>query len=573
MATALPDKSNGPYIDLRSERGRAIAAFCLLVVFFFMAGVTNRSEAIDSLRFSADAETAPFWSNPDARMMLFYRVNRIVFRAVDSLGLGLGVHTVLGWLGSIFAAGAVLLQYRLLRVAFRLSTTASIAGALTLAVSYGFLRYANEVEVYSGSAFLILLCLNLLFHGLEKAPIKASQAAALGVASGLAVAYYQPIAFPLFWAAAVLFLYRRYFVQYLAYGAAGVGVYAVCVVTALWAEYGHAPSIREAMDLVLSRTQEFGPPAFGIASLAKGALSTLHDFASLTWLYGFPWVEEFIQRAMPYHYFQSEKVFFAARNYGFAWLAAGTFSAVVAWLAYLAIAAVREKHNRPIDINSVFLLAWLAFASVPSLVLNPSEAEVWILCLLPIAALMAVFVYEPLRARPWKLAVMIALLLAHNIVGGIAAFRSEKGDVYAGRTSWVRENGERGDWLLTPHVWQGGLRVLMYPIARKPDRHLKDQFFNFIVLSNDTAVMKRWGNDAVLSADEVLRTLKTSSGRIFALDSPTYPWPLLRSKNSDETFLRLGNLLKAHARVVDTRSGGTTYEIDRSGLPDSLPGS
>lgn len=571
MTTALPGKSNGPYIDLRSERGRTIAAFCLLVVFFFMAGVTDRSEAVDSLRFSADAEVAPFWSNPDARMMLFYRVNRIVFRAVDSLGLGLSAHTVLGWLGSILAAGAVLLQFRLLKVTFKLSAMASIAGALTLAVSYGFLRYANEVEVYAGSAFLILLCLNLLFHGLEKVPFKVSQAVLLGVISGLAVAYYQPIAFPLFWAAAVLFLYKRYFVQYLAYGAAGVGVYALCVVAALWAEHGHAPSIREATDLLLSRTQEFAPPALGIMSLAKAALSTLHDFASMTWLYGFPWVEEFIKQSLPYHYFHAEKLFFAARSYGFSWLAAGTFVAAMVWLAYLAVAAIREKQHRPIDINIVFVFAWLVCAAVPSLILNPSETEVWILCLPPIAAIMAMLIYEPLRARPWKLAVMLALLLIHNFIGGIAVFRSGKGDLYASRTSWVRENGERGDWLLTPHVWQGGLRVLMYPIARKPDQRIDDQFFNFIVFRNDTAIVKQWGNDVVLSSDEVLRTLKAAGGRIFVLDSTFYPWPLPPAKNSDEKYLKLGKLLSAHAKVVDERSGGRTLEIDKAGLPDALP--
>lgn len=570
MATAFPDKSNGPDIDLRSERGRAIAAFCLLAVFFFVAGVTNRTEAIDSLQFSADAEVAPFWSNPDSRMMLFYRINRIVFRAVDSLGLGLSVHSVLGFLGSIYAAGAVLLLFRLLRVAFKLSTTASIAGALTLAVSYGFLRYANEVEVYSGSAFLILLCLNLLFHGFTKIPFKVGQAALLGAASGVAVTYYQPIAFALFFAAAVLFLYKRYFIQYLAYGAAGVGTYALCIIAAIWTEHGHAPTIREAMSLLLSRTEEFAPPAFGLMSFVKAGLNVIHDFASLTWLHALPGVEDFIKTSLPYRYYRAEKICFAANSYGLAWIGAVTFVAVMAWLVYLVIASLRERQHRPIDANIAFVFAWLALSAAPSLVLNPAESEVWILCLPPIAAILALYVYEPLKGRPWHLTLMVALLLCHNIVGGLAAFWNEKGDLYASRTAWIREHGERGDWLLTPTDWQGGLRILLYPIARKPDGRIKDQFFNFMGFSNDAAVVKNWGNDVVISPDDVLRTLKTRGGRVFVLDLSPSPSP---GQPVSDRLSTLDHLLRAHGKVVDTRSGGATYQIDKAGLPDALPGS
>jgi hypothetical protein len=35
----------------------------------------------------------------------------------------------------------------------------------------------------------------------------------------------------------------------------------------------------------------------------------------------------------------------------------------------------------------------------------------------------------------------------------------------------------------------------------------------------------------------------------------------------------LDHLLRAHGKVVDTRSGGATYQIDKAGLPDALPGS
>src|SRR5690606_8442981 len=108
------------------------------------------------------------WSNPDARMLLLYRINRIAFRLADGINLGLDVYTVLGFLGAVFSAGSVVLLYRLLKKPFMLTETASIAGALTLAFSYGFLRYANEAEVYAGATFFTLLCLHLLFRCIDK---------------------------------------------------------------------------------------------------------------------------------------------------------------------------------------------------------------------------------------------------------------------------------------------------------------------------------------------------------------------------------------------------------------------
>ncbi|WP_072394774.1 hypothetical protein [Hyphomicrobium sp. CS1GBMeth3] len=572
------EKLDGTLSGRQPNRVHAAAAFCLLVIFFFASSADNRVEAVDTLSFSANAEVAPFWSNPDSRMILFYRLNRLAFRAVDGLGLNLSVYTVIGFLSASFAAGAVLLLYRLLSGAFGLSAPASIAGALTLAFSYGFLRYASEIEVYAGGAFLILLCLNILLSRLDRSPFTIRDAIGVGTISGLAVSYYQPTAFPLFFAAAVLFLHRRFIILYVAYGAAGVATYALIAILALWTELGHIPGLRELTSFLLARSEEFHPPQFGILSFAKAALAILHDFTSLTWLHGMPGTEDIIRRFLPYHHYYAEEIFFAARQNPFAWIAAVTFVAVWAWLFYLIITSIRATRRDPLDVKTVFVVTWLAFAGTANLLLNPGETEVWIVTFPAIAILLAVTVYEPLRARAWQLTLMVVLLLCHNLIG-IAIYRSEAGDLFAGRTSWVREHGERGDWLLTtgePSDWFNRMRIQRYPIANKPHPGIADQFFNFMYFDGETATVQSWGANPYvrLTPDEMLKTLKTTGNRLFILDAVLEPRPMPARIDNSGIHKRLaafGAFLKGYAKVVDDGPLGKTYEIDKARLPDTLP--
>ncbi len=563
---------------IRYGRSRIIAAFGLLVLFYFAAGVSNRFEAVDTLAFSADAEVSPFWSNPDARMLLFYRVNRIAVRALEGLGLDLDVYTVLGLLGSLFAAASVLLLYRLLKVAFRLSEPASLAGALTLAVSYGFLRYASEVEVYVGATFLLLASLNLLFHSLDRATPSVGRIAFAGIVSGLAVTYYQPLAIPLFIAAAILFAGKRWYGHYLLYGAVGSATYVVSVVLALWAELGRIPTLVDLRSLFLARSGEFEPPGFGVLSFVKAAQAILHDVASLSWLYGMPGAEDIIRRHLPHHYYYAEELFFAARSYGLVWIAAGTFLITAAWFIHLLIASARRQQSRRIDSKIILLGVWMAIASAVNLVLNPAEKEVWIVLLPAIAIAVAVFVYEPLKARKWQLAAMVGLLLVHNLVGGIGIFRNEGRDLYAQRTSWLRQHGARGDWILTTgpaNDWFNRMRILRYPLVGKSDRSVKDEFFNFMYFDGRAAAVQRWAKPKYtwLGIDEMLVALKTSGNRIFVFDETLDPRPLPARLDHGDRYRKLvefGRFLEAYATVVDDGPHGKTFEIDKSKLPAAM---
>lgn len=580
MKAATPTQSAWVHALLVPGPTRTVAAFVALVALYSNAHVTNRFESFDNLAFSASAEVFPAWSTPDARMMLFYHLNRFVFHAVDSLGLNLGVHTVLCFLGAMFAAGSVLLVYRFLKYTFKLSEAASVAGAATLGSMYGFLRYANEIEVYIGAIFVTLLCLNLLFHELGKGRLNIGRAALLGMASGLAVTYYQPIAFALFFAPAVVFLYRRWLIQYVAYGAAGVATFLVCAIAANWVELGHAPNVAAFLDFMMERSDEFTPPGLTLVSFVKAAQAILHDIFSLNWLYAMPGMEDRIRQFQPQHYYYAEEIFFAARHYGLIWVAVATFAAAVAWSLYLIVAAIRSGRHRPIDVNAVFLITWFVFAAMANLALNPGERETWIVSLSAIAMLIAIFVYEPLRERPRALAVMVGLLLLHNLVGGIGMYRNEKGDLFAGRTEWIRHNGNRDDWVLTTGAgedWFNKMRILRYPIAHKQGSRLEDEFFKFMYFNGDKATVQHWryGAPTLVSANEMLNMLKHEGNRVLIMEPVLDPRPLpprLEGANEYEKLVAFANFLKPYATVIDDGPYGKTYEIDKAHLPASLPG-
>ncbi len=564
---------------LSLDRTRRVALFCFLVLFYFTSGVTNRVESVDTLAFSADAEVTPFWHNHDARLLLFYRLNRAVYRTLDFLGLDWGVYAVLGLLGSLFAAGSVLLLYRLFRSAFELSKPASIAGSATLAFSYGFLRYANEVEVYIGAIFLTLLCVNLIFFYIRQPSLTATRCLLLGALSGIAVGYYQPIALALFFAATVLFVNRRYYVQYLAYGAAGVGTYLLILALSLGGASGRIPTPHDIRALIFARSSEFDPPVFGASSLVKAGAAILHDFTSIISLYGLPGVDTMLAQKMPYHHYYAESIFFAARNYPLSSAAVVTFILAMAWFTFMISAAIMRKERRPLDAAITFAFAWLILAGAVNIILNPAEREVWILSLVPATIIITAFVFEPLRDRPSYLAATALILLLHNIIGGLGIFWNDKGDLFASRSAWIRANADQGDWILTTGEksdWFDRMRILRYPIARRQSHRTEDPFLNFMYFDGQNAFVQRWhvGAYVALTPKEMLLKLKTTGGRVFALDATVSPRPLPQRIDVDgasEQLASFGRFLRAYATVVADGPTGKTFEIDKTKLPSSFP--
>lgn len=552
-----------------------IVAFCLLSAFYFSTGVTNRSESVDSVRFAADAEVAPFWLNHDARMLLFYWVNRALVRGSIELGLDLSVYTVLGFVGAMFASGSIILLYNLLKSVFRMSAISSAAGAATLGFSYGFMRYANEVEVYIGAIFLTLVCLYWLFHLLAKPKMTVPHAILIGSLGGVAVAYYQPVALALFFATIVLFFARGYVFQYLAYGAAGVLTYMSILGVALRAELGHWPTVAEFGRLLLSRSEEFSPPGFGPGIFVKAAMAVLHDVFSMTSLYALSTLHQFFKKHVVMYY-HVDDLFYAAENYPVGGLAIATFCLALGWFCYLCISVVRLRRPLSVDSNIMFVFAWLFWAGLVNIVLNPGEKEVWILALVPLVILVTVFVYSELDDAPMRLGIMVGLLLGHNLIGGMLIFRNHAGDRYGIQSAWLRSNASPGDWIVSTsdmNDWYNQ-RIIRYPFDREGKVNAISPIFNFMLFDGAESAVLKWPAepDVRVEPRSIFHVLKESGGRVFVFESviepslPTSDWAAQRY-NSLVAFSRA---LKPYATIVADGPGGKTYQIDMEQLPASF---
>lgn len=560
------------------KRSFAVAGvFCLLAAFYFATGVSNRAEAMDSLFFAADAEVSSFWTNHDGRMLLFYWLNRATVRASAGLGLDVNVYTLLGLLGSIFAAASVILFYKILRNGFRLAVAPSIAGAATLGLSYGFMRYANEAEVYVGAIFMILVCLTFLFRWFSKPVQTISQATRLGLVGGVAVSYYQPVAIPLFLAAAVLFIARRSFLQYLIYCAAGMASYFSILTLALWGELSRMPSIVDVAALVMQRSEEFSPPPLGLATIFKAAAAVFADFLSTTPLYAVGLFER-VLKAHIVNYFQIEDLLFTAKNYPFNGLAIVTFCLALAWFVYLIAAVLRQRQWPALDGAIVFVFGWLSLMAVVNIMLNPGEREVWIVGLVPLTILISVFIYAPLASKPWRLGIMVALLGGHNLIGGLWMFRNEAADLYATKTAWLRQNAVRGDWLLTTletNDWYHRKRIIRYPFSGGVQVDARNPFLNFMHFDGVEATHQRWPlfPDARLTGTKIFHVMKEAGGRVFVLEAALTPKPLPAhyGANHREGLDDFASFLKPYAKVVADGPGGKTYQIDMEQLPAGFP--
>ncbi len=556
-----------------------VLAFVALTIFFAVVSVTNHNEAIDAVLYGASAEAYPRWHPHNTRAILFFYSYRFIYFLVAGLGLNLSGYTILCGVTVLCAAGAVLLFYRLLRRGLQLSESSSVFGSLLLMSSYGFLRYANEIEIYIPSIFLVLAVVNALFDAERARQLTLVRSAVIGFFGGLVVAFYQPNALPLFFAGSVLFYRREDWPAYIAYGASGVTAFVLCVGWVYWADQGSVPTLSLMMDYVAPDEGTFFTSGFKLEVFIKAALAILHNFASINWAYGWPSVDGIVAKYQPRHYYFAREIFFAAKSYGWLnYVATFTFAAtIVGWL-FLLVKACRQHVSQPRNSRLAFVLIWLALNAGTSLYLNPGEREVWITTIPPAAALLSLYVFESLRGNRQLVAAMIALLFVHNVLGGLGMYRSSSGDLYGGSTAWIRDNGARGDWVVTSgaeHVWYNKMKLLYYPIARKSDATIADEFFNYAHFDGKHGQILHWldGHDKLMPVQELLQTLATSPNRVFLTDDVVKPRHLPdRFDDGDRSdhLTQLGAFLAKSATVVDDGPFGKTYELDKARLAAAI---
>ena len=183
--------------------------------------------------------------------------------------------------------------------------------------------------------------------------------------------------------------------------------------------------------------------------MIKSGVALSHDIVSATWLLGIDPLRELVQRIFPHQVVEEE--IFAARVFGraiFLPLALLPALAVSVFWVIVKLPGIpwRALTKRP-------ALAWVAWLLTMGLViarLNPASIEAWLMVLPPLFALFGMLVIQPAvhAGRTRLLYVALALLFAHNTVGGMAIMWRADGDFDYIKARWAIEHSRENDLII-----------------------------------------------------------------------------------------------------------------------------
>lgn len=539
--------------QILTERWYYPTAFAVLVLLYGLTGVANRIESVDGYLYAGSAEFLAIADVHDPRSLLFHKLNQLLAFANTTAGMPFDTYALLCIPTVLAAAFGVVLMHKFLRRHLQLTPEASALGAALLAVSYGYWRYSNEIEVYIPSICFILTVLCLVSERVSRQARNHADFMAPGIIAGLAVLYYQANAIPLFVAMPVLFLLSRRATAFVAYAAAGSVVVVGGLLIAYAVDLSGAASIQGFAAFLSRRNEEFPAPALELISLARAGSAILRDIVSLNWLYGSDWGRELITANAPAHAYYHEGYFFAAaQSPWIARLAPVTFAATVYGLALLLVSGIRSPADRrPTRRPTIaFLVAWLIAHAVVVISLDPMEMEVWIIALVPIWALFSVPLSRlHLSSSQLMTASIVVLVMAlHNFIGGLKIFSNSKSDLYLKQVDGILRTAQKGDFVLFtgpyPPVVKP-VRLLVEKLENR-DRGASDagQFITPIYSDGDTATIYRFDEHAMqkLPIETVLHDIRISGRRLIVADEAINPRPLPQKLGGLERSARLSAL-------------------------------
>ncbi|MDX2288229.1 MAG: hypothetical protein NW217_05340 [Hyphomicrobiaceae bacterium] len=555
--------------------GTYVPVFLCLVAVYALTGVGNPIESVDGYLYAGAAEFLDLATSHDPRSLLFHKLNQLLASGNKALGSPIGTYHLLCWPTVVMAAVGVILMHRLLRRDLGLTPEASVLGAGLLATSYGYWRYAHEIEVYVPSIVLILGVLGLLSARLRDQHAGFARFLVPGVIAGLAVLYYQANAIPLFVAVPVLFLMSGQLLGLVVYGMAGAAIVGAGLLTAYIVDTSAPLGLEPFIDFLTRRSEEFPAPQPTLGSLARAASAIVRDILSLNWVYGWPPGQDAIASLASRHAFYKQGLFFAAERASVpVFISMLSFCAAGAGLVVLLILGLRappaRSHaRRPLV---AYLLAWLALHAAVAALLDPTEMEVWIVWLVPMWAVFALVYDRYAQQQPRQIPglLVLALIAVHNLTSGLLIFKDRDSDLYRLEIAGILNVAQKGDFVLFagpyPPVVKP-VRLLIEDIAAR-DRAEADaaRFLTPVYSDGETAVVYRFDEHAMkkVPLDDVLAMIRASGRRLLVTTDTLNP-PERLAKLGDpalsERLRRLGARLSTNAVKVHEGPRGSTFIV------------
>ena len=549
--------------------------YLALLGFYFLTATSNYAETDDVFAFAYRAENFPLDYISDPRLMLYHMLMR---------GLYLGVSSVFPSASALFIMRAValfsaplilLLLAQLLTRHFSLRSSTAVLTAAFMAFSYGFWRYAVEADVYIPATLLIMLTLHLIITAGPGAGDHKLVGAAMLAA--LTVMFYQPAVLAVFLAFPLLLVTRERKYQLVIYLVVGGALTAIGY-TAAYLYSQNAPLSTDSMLRFLSqRSQEFMVPPLSVAvfikSVIKSGFALSHDLVSANWLFGIDGLNQLVQRVFPNNVIEEE--IFAAKKAGWVpYLSLLWLTALAIILLKLIIGLRDVPWMRIRERRVQMVLLWLTINAAIIGRLNPAGIEAWLMVLVPLFILIAVFLLEPLvnQNRMPLLVPALALYLGHNITGGMAMMWNPAGDFDQVKASWAIERADENDLIIV--VDDAGLaELLRYQSPAKVDLvratatpRIAQSFLSGVA---PYPPVLTYGRD--FFGQEVFRHIQDTlsrKGAVFVFDE-FFTWDTeYRNFYGPQTDYERASLLQLRENAINERhesAAGVTYQLSRPG--------
>jgi hypothetical protein len=511
-----------------------LLAFLLLSAFYIVLAPENRVEADDAFWFASHVRDLQLVPLLRPRFLIFMPINSLIYRALTNIGVPISSYALMSLVSTISAVLTILLFARLLQRSFAVSRLGSVIAAGLLSVTYGFWRYAVEAEVYATAMLLTIASFSLVTWSCEEKQRQGTWWAAVsGLLSGVAVLFYQPNAIPLFLALPVLYLRRKHLprlVSYLVVGSVTIlGGYAAAYLAV-------RPPALSFLGFVLSEA-----PTEVNANPLKTLFAFGSNILSANWIFGFDAVSRFLETSFPNQVIVEEV--YAAKTAGFlCFMPLLTLPAILIILLLLIRSLWQFRGFARPSREVLVILIWLAIY-FPILYKGSGTApEAWIPILIPLTILVACYLVEPCLwlGRLRLLVAFTALVMLHNLLGGIGIIYSREGNYYAVKAQWVMKNTTSADLLLT-----GG----SIPLTRYVGYYTPARVVNVVWRSREV-------NSAVEKAHR-------EGGKLFAFDDTFNPSSaVVNTYNEDpkdyaQIMLWLSGVEASGIKVFESPSGDT----------------
>lgn len=415
---------------------RYLLIFCGIFAFYAFTAPENHSEAEDAYAYARMAEGAGWAEMMSPNRLLGLPVLAAPYRLMRSVGLPGRAFPAMIFFNRLAATLALIFFYRFLRMALT-DGRGALQGTLLLAFSYGFWRYANEVEVYMLSAAVLAFCWAVAVD-LRPNMLKVCGG---GLAAGFGVLLHllnMPallLALPVYYG--MKKRWKALAVHVLLAGAVTAAGYLAAVHVLDWNQLGSHHHQLEA--------------GISPVNIVRGSAALAQNAVGVNFLFGYEWFRGLVEHLFPSRMLEEE--FFM----GQLMLRRVRLPASILFFTLPVAAGIllhglwaRRRQIRPLTRLEWAGFLWFGLYAGAVVLTESGSPELWLLALLPLIFFGIVLMSRLELNRP--LWVLVVLLPLYNYFAGLLPVMPAETDYYARKCEWfVREAGS-DDVILTSYL-------------------------------------------------------------------------------------------------------------------------